>query len=129
MPQPRNDQETPWAPFKKEARTSQDIAGARMDVNLEDFGLLSWGDRNLRIGVNRADREHAITLPLLGWPNFARLAGRHIGAHVIRDIFILNRFATWVRTHRVSVSQDVILSPPPSLSWELCILIRGNFGS
>ena len=70
----------------EEARATQDMEEAEIDVNLGDVGLPSWGDKDLRLAAGQADRERAITCPLSGWRNFARLFGDNIGAHLARDV-------------------------------------------
>ena len=80
------------ASSKKVARTSQEIADAAMDVSLEDLGLPSWDDKNLRLDVTQEDGGRAIKFPLLGWPSFARLFGEKSGAHATHGIFNLKPF-------------------------------------
>ena len=70
---------------RKEARASQELAEAAMEVYPEDSGLPSWGDGQLRFDANQEDQEHALTPPLLGWPNFARLFGDNIVAPLAHD--------------------------------------------
>ena len=40
-------------PPKQQVRATQDTEEEKMDVNLEDSGLPSWNDKNLRVGVKQ----------------------------------------------------------------------------
>ena len=71
------------APITEEARTSRDTE----DVNLREYGLPSRDTNFLPLGGAQDDRAHAISCPLLGWPDFLGTFGDSGGGHVTHSIF------------------------------------------
>ena len=68
-------------------RASRDPDETSANISLADFGLPASDDKNLRLAVNREDRERAIQYPTLGRPRFARLYRDNAAAHLTRKIF------------------------------------------
>ena len=96
IPTPKRPGDTLDASSNKEARASNDVEEATLDVNLKDFGQPNWEGTHFRSDANQVGRERAIHSPLLGWPDFARLFAGDAG------YFIYNPSATRVRRQRMS---------------------------
>ena len=74
-------------PPKKEQRASQGPDETSLDISLAEFGIPSWNDEHIRLDVQRADLEHAINFPTMGWSSFESLYGAPPGQHVTHEIF------------------------------------------
>ena len=74
-------------PLSKGARASRDTDKPKAEVNLKEYGQPSWDAKTIRLDVTPEDRGHAISHPLLGWPDFARLSGDNGGVHLTQEAF------------------------------------------
>ena len=112
----------------KERRTSRDPDETSSDVSLADFGIYSWGDKQIRMHVNLG----VVNTPL----RFRRWGGRVLDApmRLLRGrISVMcaskgNRAVNWIRTRPMQPTGEWALSPSPYMRMERRMWIRARFG-